>query len=336
MSHEIPGQTCASIDMDQSPPGRDCEGYLPIALDTLCPVPVLNFDIYIRPEGAAGPVLYRERNYPLGSDELQRLVREGVRTLYIPLDAQKAFRRYLFDMVVKNVGVDPRQRYQALIRATRAAFNAAFRSISPNHMVEFAEEFGAQMVEIVCQGELLLFDFLSLMQHDYYTYTHSVNVCTCTVALANMLWDDPNADLKPIAAGSVMHDIGKRRIPRYVIRKRGALSEEERELMRQHPTIGFEEICMRQDVTWGGLMSVYQHHERIDGSGYPARFVGGEIHEWARICAVADVFDALRSDRPYRKGWRVQHVLEYLESRAGREFDKEMVRCWNSAIKSKS
>ncbi len=325
-----------SIDVGEMPSGCECEDYLPIALDTLCPTPVLNFDIYIRPEDAGGVVLYRERNYPLEPEHLQRLSEQGQKTLYIPLDAQRAYRRYLFDMVVKNVGADPKKRYQVLTRATRAAFDAAFRSISPHHMVEFAEEFGTHMADIVCNGGLLLFDLLSLMQHDYYTYTHSVNVCTCTVALANMLWDDANADLKPIAAGSVMHDIGKRRIPRYIIRKRGPLSEEERELIRQHPAIGFEEICMRRDVTWGGLMTVYQHHERIDGSGYPARVVGDETHEWARMCAVADVFDALRADRPYHKGKRLQDVLEYLDSRAGRELDQEMVRCWNSAIKSNS
>ena len=93
---------------------------------------------------------------------------------------------------------------------------------------------------------------------------------------------------------------------------------------------------MREDVTWGGLMAVYQHHERVDGSGYPARLTGEEIHEWARICAIADVFDAMQSDRSYRKAHTLKDVLEYLESRAGREFDAEMVRCWNSAIKSKS
>ena len=85
-------------------------------------------------------VLYRERDYPLDRDDLQRLAQQGLETLYIPLDAQKGYRRYLFDMVVKNVGADPKQRYQVLTRATRAAFDAAFRSISPNHLVEFAGE----------------------------------------------------------------------------------------------------------------------------------------------------------------------------------------------------
>jgi HD-GYP domain-containing protein (c-di-GMP phosphodiesterase class II) len=325
-----------SIDVGERPTPCESTDYLPIALDTLWPTPVLDFDLYMRPDGAAKAVLYRERNYPLGSEDLQRLDARGISTLYIPQDEQKAYRRYLFDMVVKNVGADPKQRYQVLIKATRAAFDAAFRSISPNHMVDFAKEFGTHMVDIVCSSDVPLFDFLLLMQHDYHTYTHSVNVCTCSVALANILWDDPRADLKPIAAGSVMHDIGKRRIPRYIIRKRGALTPEEREQIRQHVAIGFEEVCMRRDMTWGGLMSVYQHHERIDGSGYPARLVGEEIHEWARICAVADVFDALRSDRPYHKGRRIQDVLDYLESRAGRDLDTEMVRCWNSAIKSRS
>jgi HD-GYP domain-containing protein (c-di-GMP phosphodiesterase class II) len=325
-----------SVDLEEKASEFECEGYLPIAVDTLCPTPVLDFDIYIRPEGSGGVVLYRERNYPIHAADLERLTRQGQETLYIPVDSQKAYRRYLFDMVVKNAGADPRQRYQVLTKATRAAFDTAFRSISPHHMIEFAEEFGTHMADIICYGDVLLFDLLALMQHDYYTYTHSVNVCTCTVALANMLWDDPKADLKPIAAGSVLHDMGKRRIPRYIIRKREALSEEDRELIRQHPSIGFEETCMRQDVTWGALMTVLQHHERIDGSGYPAHLTGDEIHEWARICAVADVFDALRSDRPYHKARRLQDVLEYLESLADRELDKEMVRCWNSAIRSKS
>jgi len=324
------------LDMEGRSSASGCEGYFPIALDTLCPTPILDFDLYVRAEGANGVVLYRERNYPLEREDVDRLVASNVGTLYVPLDAQRAYRRYLFDMVIKNVGVDPRQRYKVLTTATRAAFDAAFRSISSDDMVEFAKEFGEHMANIVCGEDVLLFDLLSLMQHDFYTYTHSVNVCTCAVALANMLWDDPHADLKPIASGALVHDIGKRRIPRYIIKKSGALSEGDRELIRQHPRIGFEELCMREDMTWGALMAVYQHHERLDGGGYPARLTGGEIHEWARICAIADVFDALRSDRSYRQASELEDVLGYLESRAGREFDKEMVKCWNSAIRNKS
>lgn len=324
-----------SLEVDEKRAASDGEGYLPVALGTLCPAPVLDFDLYIRAEKGSGMVLYRERNYPLGVEDLTRLSERGLTTLYIPWEEQKAYRRHLFDNVIKNTGADPKQRYQVLTTATRAAFNAAFRSISPNHMVEFAEQFSTSMVDIVCGGEIQAFDLLSLMQHDNYTYTHSVNVCTCAVSLANMLWDDASADLKPIARGAILHDIGKRRIPGYIIRKCQPLTEEERELIRQHPLTGFEELCMRDDVTWGGLMAVFQHHERIDGSGYPSRLVGEEIHELGRICAVADVFDALLSDRPYHRPRPLAEVVEYLESQAGRMFDQEMVRCWTFAIKKK-
>jgi putative nucleotidyltransferase with HDIG domain len=321
-----------SAEVEERPCEGDSADYLPVALDTLCPTPVLDFDLYLRPASAGSVVLYRERNFPLEDGDLVRLTQRGVETLYIPWEAQRLYRRYLFDMVIKNVGADPKQRYRVLTTATRGAFEAAFRSISPNHMVEFAREFGTHMADIVCSGDVLLMDLISLMQHDRRTYAHSVNVCTCAVALANMLWDDPAADLKPIAAGALMHDIGKRRIPRHIIRKRGGLSDEERELIRQHPAIGFEELCMRGDMSWEGLMTVYQHHERLDGGGYPGRLTGEEIHEWARICAIADVFDALRSDRSYRRAVPLDDVVEYLDARAGREFDEEMVRCWNSAI----
>lgn len=323
-------------EVSEKPCDPSCEGYVPIALDTLCPTPVLNFDLYIWPDRRKGLVLYKERNYRLDSEDLSRLLERGLQALYIPSDSHAAYRRYLFDDVVNNAGAAPAQRYKVLTRATRSAFNAAFRAISPKHLVDFAEQFGTHMSDIICSGDLQPSDLLALMQHDYYTYTHSVNVCTCAVALANMLWDDPGADLQPIAKGSVMHDLGKRHVPRYLLNKRGALSENDREQIQQHARLGFDDLCMREDVSWAGLMAVYQHHEHVDGSGYPAKLTGEEIHEWAQICAIADVFDALTSDRSYRRASRLQDVLEYLDSRAGRHFNKEMVRCWNSAIKQKS
>ena len=325
-----------SVDLENVSPAGHLDGYVPVALETLCPTPVLDFDLYISSGGAGGAVLYRERNFPLDGEELARLSQRGIETLYIPTDAQNAYRRYMFDMVVKNSGADPKLRYQVLLKVTRTAFDSAFKSISPDNLVKFADEFSTNMVDIICNDELQVFDLICLMQHDRYTYTHSVNVCTYSVALANMLWNDSDADLKPIAAAAVMHDIGKRRIPGHIIRKRGALTDEERALVQEHPVTAFEELCMRRDVTWGGLMTVYQHHERIDGRGYPTGLAANEIHEWARICAIADVFDAMTSDRSYRKAIQLRNVMDHLESRAGSEFDREMVRCWNSAIKSKS
>jgi HD-GYP domain-containing protein (c-di-GMP phosphodiesterase class II) len=80
-------------------------------------------------------------------------------------------------------------------------------------------------------------------------------------------------------------------------------------------------------------MMIYQHHERYDGRGYPVGLVGKEIHEWGRICAVADVYDALTRDRPYRKGASTKDVLEYMDRESGRGFDEEICQCWIATLK---
>jgi HD-GYP domain-containing protein (c-di-GMP phosphodiesterase class II) len=85
---------------------------------------------------------------------------------------------------------------------------------------------------------------------------------------------------------------------------------------------------MRPEVSWGQLMMVYQHHERFNGGGYPVGLVGNEIHLWGRLCAVADVYDALTRDRPYRRGVDARQVLEYLDHESGRSFDEELTQCW--------
>ena len=72
--------------------------------------------------------------------------------------------------------------------------------------------------------------------------------------------------------------------------------------MQEHPTRGFKELCRREDLTWGQLMMVYSHHERCDGRGYPVGLIQSEIHEYARICAIADVYEALCRDRPSSAG----------------------------------
>ena len=115
-----------------------------------------------------------------------------------------------------------------------------------------------------------------------------------------------------------MHDIGKRHLPPGLLNKTGKLTDPEFALMRQHPQKGFEELCLHGDLKWGQLMMIYQHHERLDGKGYPVQIGGDEIHPWAKICAVADVFDAITSVRPYRKPVPVDAAIEFFERRRRR------------------
>ena len=303
-----------------------------IAVETLLPRDALDFDLYIWPSADSPPILYREANYPLEEADLDRLLSQGVQVVYIPAAKCRSYQQYLRKVVLRNSRLRPTQRFTLLKKANRGVFESAFRSGVPGRMIEFAEEFGRQLWEVVCDREMVLSHLFAVMDHDYFTYTHLTNVCTYSVALAHWVGITRPGEIGAIAAGALLHDYGKWQVPPGILNKRDRLTPSEREIIRQHVQAGFTAFCSQENIHWGQLMMIYQHHERINGRGYPVGLTGEEIHPWARICAIADVFDALTSARPYRPPDPLEDVLEYLQQRAGSDFDPEMVRCWVAKI----
>lgn len=136
----------------------------------------------------------------------------------------------------------------------------------------------------------------------------------------------PEDEVRLIEMAAPLHDVGKIAIPDSVLLKPGPLTGDELAVMRQHPRIGHELLSGSQNrfIQTGALIAL-RHHERYDGSGYPGGLVGEEIPREARIVAVADVFDALISPRPYKHAWDIESALAYLKSQRGRLFDPHCV-----------
>lgn len=160
---------------------------------------------------------------------------------------------------------------------------------------------------------------------DPYTKGHSTSVSKYAEALARAL-NMPEAEVQRIKVGALLHDVGKIGIPESILKKPTQLSDEEWEIMKQHPTIGAEKVLMQNEALKDLMPMVKYHHEHIDGSGYPCRLKGDEIPLEARIVAVADTYHALISDRPYRKGMGVEKACEILQAGAGTMWDAELVR----------
>lgn len=152
---------------------------------------------------------------------------------------------------------------------------------------------------------------------------HLERVAGITVRLAQAL-GVPDAGLVHIHRGALLHDIGKMPIPDSILLKPGALSDEEWAIMRRHPLNAFEMLSPIA-LLRPALDIPYSHHERWDGEGYPRQLKGEAIPLAARIFSVVDVWDALRSDRPYRKGWADDRVRDYIRKRAGADFDPTVV-----------
>jgi HD-GYP domain-containing protein (c-di-GMP phosphodiesterase class II) len=154
---------------------------------------------------------------------------------------------------------------------------------------------------------------------DPYTRGHSKRVTQFSIMLAER-FGVPDSDIRNLRYGATLHDIGKIGVRGEILNKKGRLTTEEFEAIKQHPLIG-ENIIGHVDFLQGARPIVRSHHERFDGTGYPDGLAREEIPFLARVVALADFFDALTSDRPYRKAYTVEQTLHIVRESIGREFD---------------
>ncbi len=145
----------------------------------------------------------------------------------------------------------------------------------------------------------------------------------------------PEEDLGNIYRGALLHDIGKISIPDSVLLKKGPLTEDEWKIIRTHPSTAYEALS-KVEYLRPSLDIPYCHHERGNGSDYPRGLKGEEIPLAARIFAVVDVYDALISDRPYRKAWSKEETIKYLLKNSGTLFDKRVVKGFLEILRSDS
>lgn len=162
-----------------------------------------------------------------------------------------------------------------------------------------------------------------LDMRDHGTDEHTQRVTNLTTDLARRMGVS-NGAINHIRRGALLHDIGKMAIPDSILHKPGTLSDSEREIMKTHPEKAYR-ILSSIDYLALALEIPYCHHEKWDGTGYPRGLKGEEIPLTARLFAVVDVFDALISDRPYRKAWKREEALNYLREQSGKHFFPEAV-----------
>lgn len=160
---------------------------------------------------------------------------------------------------------------------------------------------------------------------DPYTKGHSTSVSRYSEALARAI-NLPEHVVERIKIGAMLHDVGKIGIPENVLKKPGKLTDEEWQIMKQHPTIGVDKVLSPNAVLREFIPIVKYHHERLDGKGYPEGLKGEDIPLEARIVSVADAYHALVSDRPYRKGMPIEKACAILQEGAGIQWDSDLVR----------
>ncbi len=174
------------------------------------------------------------------------------------------------------------------------------------------------------ESEMVL-PLLQLRQFDEYTTTHCLNVSVLTMALAEYLGLG-TADVRTFGVAGLLHDLGKVRVPTEILNKPGKLTDEERTVMQSHTVEGAKIIITSDRELDLAAAVAYEHHIMLNGGGYPKRFFDRDCHKASKLVHVCDVFDALRTKRPYRDAWETERVLGYLEEKSGSEFDPDIAQ----------
>lgn len=192
-----------------------------------------------------------------------------------------------------------------------------------------------QVIDVVLSEVKANHDLLTILTdvftYDSYIFHHSFNVTLYTLSIGLEL-KLSQKQLEQLGVGAILHDIGKMLVPEEILLKPGKLTEDEFCEIKKHSEHGFEILRQLHSVSLIIAHCAYQHHERLDGSGYPRGIKGEDIHPFAKIIAVADVFDAMTSNRVYRKAMLPHQALEVLYAGSGSLFDSQVIEAFRSSV----
>jgi len=226
--------------------------------------------------------------------------------------------------VLVDKSIEPAKRAEAIHLRTADMMKNMWENPTPQKIGQFKQSV-AGVVDLILSEDATNNYLLNITSYDYDTYIHSVNVGVLAISLAKVVLKKENKhDLNALGAGFFLHDLGKIHIPESIINKPGKLTGEEIQIMRRHPDMGFNLLLETKQISEESKLVVLQHHERFNGTGYPKKLRGEDIHIYGRICSVADVFDALVSKRPYKSQLSHFEALKLMKNEMLDHFHKDV------------
>lgn len=304
----------------------DHPAFLPIRVESLRVDKILQFDIYVYVGKEL--VLYRSQELPFTEQNLSKLRDNKVEMIYIAYESRHAYQRYLEDNlpeILRDPQVEEVKKAEILYDTSKALIKEVFSNPTYSENIKRSQDMVENTIDYILKGREAFLNLMKITSFNYYTYTHSVNVSTFTLALARQLGINDRKELTILGTGALLHDVGKSKVPERILTKRTALNRSEFEIMKKHPNWGSEillETALIPDESYDPVM---HHHERLDGSGYPNGLLDADIHPYSRIVAIADVFDALTTERVYQAAIGTYPALKLMHGTRN-NFDQHFLR----------
>lgn len=263
------------------------------------------------------------------------LLKSGVRLTnrYIKnLEKLGVYYIYIEDDRLEDVSVED-TKLNSLKQYTMNSLNKVIKSVgvvNKNTTKEYLQTV-TQMIDYILEAGDINASLFDIKTYDNYTMVHSVDTGVMAAFMGINMGFKRN-ELNDLVVGGILHDIGKTKVPISIINKRGALTDEEFNEVKRHPIYGKDILANNYAIPETAIKIIEQHHEKINGRGYPYGLVDNEINPKAKIVAVCDVYDAVSSDRSYRKRFSPKEAYELVLADSGRAFDEKAVRAFKKVF----
>lgn len=249
---------------------------------------------YLREHGVAG--IFVSEGEPEEVSELERNLPIYTRQLIEKSRVEDRSKVRLNQEVCKRVG---------------EGIQFLFHNTQDTGFVETTTNISNELVNAISGSNAVAIDINLIKVSDEYTFKHSVDVATMAMVIGQSCGLNRD-ELRELGIAGLLHDLGKSQIPIEILNKPGRLDDNEFELMKQHSLFGFKILKEKNQFSESIMKGVLQHHEKISGKGYPLGTAGDSIHKYARVIAVADVYDALVTERPYKKAFPKREAVEMI------------------------
>lgn len=254
-------------------------------------------------------------------DKLSSVLVEIEKQVYPPAPRNAVNRNMEVNVLTGEGNIPIDVRHEKAIHESQMIFDRIrnYGELDLEHIRSNVEELLPDMI----RNNDVLMRLNQLKRIDDYTFQHSLRVSILATMIGKWM-GFTQIELLELGEAALLYDIGKMSIPEFVLKKNAEVTPDEYELIKKHPQFGYSILLKTPGVTANMKYAALHHHERMDGSGYPLRLKSGQIHEFAKIIMVCDVFDAMISDRPYKKGICPLLAADYLLWSSGKLFDGEV------------
>jgi HD-GYP domain-containing protein (c-di-GMP phosphodiesterase class II) len=309
--------------------------YRLVHLESLIPETLPGVSLYIR--HGDQHVLYKDSNLSFTQYDKDRLLDSKVEYLFVTAGEISKYNQYVeanLALLMNDENLEPLERqnvlYQASVNCVQEIFDSPAISIRQN--VDRCRMLIKNILSDVISSDGVMTALGSLVDHNAYTYVHSVQVATYSIALHLRLFDLEHDELLDVGIGSLFHDYGKVYVPKVLLDKPGKLSATEFVELKKHPSYGYSTLKDLEIFSPVSLGIVKHHHEKENGTGYPDGLTGYHIARSSKIAAIADVFSALTTNRAYRTALSKDIAFDIMYGEMDGSFDTQYLDTFKASL----